>query len=158
MNILKVAVGFVLGVATAVAGILYFLPKKMLTVHKSRLGFDETVTAVQEEAEKRGWNVPKVYDIQTTLAKADHTDMNRIKIVSICQPHHAYNILKPDDNKFVAGMMPCRVGIFETEEGEVYVSEMNLGLMSKLFSPSIRDVMGIVAAEEQEMISGIVIE
>jgi len=158
MNILKVAVGFLLGVATAVAGTLYFLPKKMLTVHKSRLGFDETVTAVQEEAEKRGWNVPKVYDIQTTLAKADHTDMNRIKIVSICQPHHAYKILKPDDNKFVAGMMPCRVGIFETEDGDVYVSEMNLGLMSKLFSPSIRDVMGIVAAEEQEMISGIVIE
>ncbi len=156
MNFLKVLIGFVLGVVTAVAGALYFMPKKMLTVHKSRLGFEETVTAVQAEAEKRGWNVPKVYDIQTTLAKADHTDMNRIKIVSICQPHHAYKILKPDDNKFVAGMMPCRVGVFETESGEVFVSEMNLRLMSKLFSPSIRDVMGVVAAEEQEILATIV--
>lgn len=99
-----------------------------------------------------------MYDIQNTLAKADHTDVGRMKIISICQPHHACKILKPDENKFVTGMMPCRVGVYETGNGEVFPSEMNIGVMSKMCNPSIREVMGIVAAEEHEMRAGIVVE
>jgi uncharacterized protein (DUF302 family) len=155
MNIMKLLIGFVLGMATAVAALFVVLSKKMLQVRKSNLSFDETVAAVQEEAQKRGWNVPHVYDIQSTLAKAGHTDMNRIKIISVCQPHHAYKILKPDANKAVTGMMPCRVSVFETESGEVFVGGMDLGLMSKLFGSPIRGMMGTIASEQEEILARI---
>jgi uncharacterized protein (DUF302 family) len=149
-------VGFIAGVGALALAMFKLAPKLMLKVHRSRLGFEETVTAVADEAKKRNWKVPNVYDIQNTLRDAGHEDMTRLKIVSICQPHHAHTILREDDNKFISAIMPCRVGVYENQQGDVYVAEMNMGLVSKLFGPTIRQVMGQVATEEHEMMSAII--
>ncbi|MEZ4519319.1 MAG: DUF302 domain-containing protein [Chloroflexota bacterium] len=155
MNWLSLIIGFIVGAVVIGLAAWKMMPKMMMEVHKSRLGFEETVEAVEKEALSRGWNVPKIYNIQKTLTDAGHADMTRAKIISICQPDHAYNILRFDENKFVTGIMPCRVGIYETADG-VYIAEMNMGLMSKMFGSTIEQVMGQVAAEEKEMMSGIV--
>jgi len=54
-------------------------------------------------------------------------------------------------------MMPCRIGIYEAD-GEVYVTRLNIGLMSKMFGGSIADVMGKVSDEEHRMLSAIIAE
>ena len=84
------------------------------------------LTAIKEAALKQGWQVPKIYDIQKSLKKAGHEDITRIKILSFCQPDHAYKILKDDENRKVTAIMPCRIGIYETKDGKVYISEMNV--------------------------------
>ncbi|MCA9970696.1 MAG: DUF302 domain-containing protein, partial [Anaerolineales bacterium] len=151
-NPLSLVFGMLLGMAATAVAAFKLMPKLMLQVHQSRFGFEETVAAIEEAAKSRGWKVPKVYDIQKTLQDAGHADMTRVKIVSICQPHHAYNVLQDDADKFVTAIMPCRVAVYEDGQGRVQVAEMNMGLMSQFFSPAVREIIGkSVAVEEKEM-------
>ncbi|MCA9933431.1 MAG: DUF302 domain-containing protein [Ardenticatenaceae bacterium] len=149
--------GLLVGVLGTAVSVFKLLPKLMLTVHKSKLGFEETVAAIDNEAKARQWKVPKIYDIQKTLQESGHEDMTRVKILSICQPHHAYNVLKNDADKFVTAIMPCRVAVYEDAQGNVNIAEMNMGLMSQFFSPTVRNIIGKhVAIEEKEMLANIV--
>ena len=134
------------------------MPNMMLNVNKSKLDFEATVSEINESASKNGWMVPKVYDISKSLQKAGYNDVNRIKIISLCKPKYANTILKEDSNKKVTGIMPCRIGVYETKEGHVFMSEMNIGLMSKMFGGIIEEVMTQVAKEETEMFQHIMQE
>lgn len=149
-------IGLVVGVALTAVVAWTAMPKLMLSIHKSTLDFDETVTVINETAVEHGWNVPKVYDIQKSLRNAGYSDMSKVKVISICQPHHAYEILEDDTNKKVTAIMPCRIGVYEDRDGQVFVSEMNIGLMSKMFGGAIAEVMGGVATEEAEILKGVI--
>jgi hypothetical protein len=52
--------------------------------------------------------------------------------------------------------MPCRMGMYETQDGKVMISGMNMGLMSKMFGGNIAKVMGGVADEEAAMLATVV--
>lgn len=151
---------FILGIAAGVVitGLVVWMvmPSMMLSISPSSMSLNETVVAIEQSALNRGWMVPKVYDLQASLTKAGHADARPMKILSICQPDHAYAILSEDDNRQVTAMMPCRIGVFEGDDGQVYVAQMNIGLMSKMFGGTIEKVMEQVAAEEHEMLQGIV--
>ena len=134
------------------------MPHMMLTVHKSKLPFDETVAAINISAKKQGWVIPKIYNFQESLRKFGYDDMTKVKVLSLCQPHYAHKILKEDINKKVTAIMPCRFGVYETKDGQVYISEMNIKLMSKMFGGIIEEVMGKVTAEEDEMLKGVIEE
>jgi uncharacterized protein (DUF302 family) len=147
--------GLILGIALTGFIIAFSMPRMMLNVHESRLGFDETVAAIENSAMEQGWKVPKIYDIQKSLVDAGHTEMGRLTILSLCQPDHAYEILKEDSRKKVSAIMPCRLAVYEAKGGKVYVAGLNVGLMSKMFGGMIEEVMGDVADEEKEMLKKI---
>ena len=62
--------------------------------------------------------------------------------------------------KLMPGLMlvthESEIGIYETSDGKVYISEMNIPLMSKMFGPVVAEAMAAVAAEEEAMLKGIV--
>lgn len=151
-------IGLVVGVVLAAVAVLVFMPKLMVPVHQSKFSVDETVAAVEKAALDAGWLVPKIYNIQNTLKKNGHEDMTELKILSICQPDHAYNILTYNDrDKLVAGIMPCRVAVYKgSEDGKTYIAEMNMGLMSKMFGGNIAKVMATVAAQEKAMVEPLI--
>jgi uncharacterized protein (DUF302 family) len=148
--------GLLAGMVMTGAATWVLMPKLMINTHESRLGFDETVAALQTAATDKKWVVPKIYDLQASLKKAGYADMTRLSILSLCQPEYAYNILKNDADKRVTAVMPCRIGVYETQDGKVMISGMNMGLMSKMFGGNIAKVMGGVATEEAEMLANIV--
>lgn len=152
------ATGAVMGIAVTALAVWVLMPKLMINVHDSRLGFDETVTTLQESIKAKGWQLPKVYDIQASLQKAGYSDMIKVKIMSLCQPHHAYQVLKNDEDKVVTAIMPCRISVYERQDGSVAVAGMNVGLLSQMFGGNIAKVMGGVAAEEQEMLDQVIRE
>ena len=157
---MKVVVSFLAGLIIG-AVLLYFtimnqMPKQMLNIDDSNYGFEQTVEEIQKKAEAAGWKVPKVYDLQKSLQSDGYEDMTKLKVLSLCQPEHAYNILKDDMNKKVSGMMPCRIAVYENSEGEVKISHMNVGLMSGMFGGVIEEVMGKVSEEQHDFMSGII--
>lgn len=157
MDILSLLVGLLAGILITGLAVWFVMPKMMIHVYPSKYGVDETAAAVEKAALDRKWKVPKIYDIQKTLADSGHKDMTSLKIVSICQPTHAYNILKPNDrDKLVTAIMPCRVGVYKGNDGKTYIAEMNMSLMSKMFGGNIAKVMGAVAVEEKEMIDPLI--
>lgn len=149
-------IGLVAGVVLTGAATWVMMPKLMINTHESRLGFEETVTTLQSAAQGKQWLIPKVYDMQASLKKEGYADMSKLSILSLCQPEYAYNILKNDSDKFVTAVMPCRMGVYETQNGKVMISGMNMGLMSKMFGGNIAKVMGGVATEEASMLAQVV--
>ena len=147
--------GLILGIALTGFIIAFSMPRMMLNVHESGLGFDETVAAIENSALEQGWKVPKIYDIQKSLVDAGYTEMTRLTIISICSPDHAYEILKEDSRKKVSAIMPCRLGVYEAKSGQTYVASLNTGLLSKMFGGVIEEVMGDVAKEEKKMLEKI---
>ncbi len=155
INWLDLIFGFVLGIIATGIAIWKLMPGMMLVTHESKLPFDETVDTFIRHAQEQGWQVPKVYELQNSLAKAGH-QISPVKVISICQPDYAFQVLEKDENKRISAIMPCRIGVYQTSEGKVYISEMNIPLMSKMFGPVVAKAMASVAAEEDAMLEGIV--
>lgn len=134
------AIGVVVGVKVLAAR--YGLMKMMMfTVSKSKLDFEETVSAVSESAINHGWQVPHTFDLQQEYKDAGHEDMTRTKIIYFCNPHGGYRILKEDADKPMSVVMPAGVSVYEANDGQVYIAGMNFRVMSTVFGGTVRDVL-----------------
>jgi uncharacterized protein (DUF302 family) len=134
------AIGVVVGIK--VLATRYGLMKQMMfTVRKSKLDFEETITAIRESAVKNGWEVPSDFDIQQQYIKAGLEDMTRVKIIYFCFPHGGYRILKDDTDKPMSVIMPAGVSVYEATDGQVYIAGINFDRMSGMFSGTVREVL-----------------
>ncbi len=115
--------------------------KMMFTVHRSELGFDETVAALKESAQEHGWKVPMVHDLQESYREAGYEDMTQVTTLYLCDPDGGYRILQDDAHKPMAVMMPMGVTVYETHDGEVYIAGMNLERMSMMFGGEVKEVL-----------------
>jgi uncharacterized protein (DUF302 family) len=145
--------GLVVGALAMGIFVYMALPRAMLTVHGSALDFDSTVVSLENAARQHDYSVPHVYDIQQSLISAGHVDMTRLKVISLCQPDYAYEILSRDPNKPLAALMPCRVAVYEAADGRVYISAFNMGRLAGLLGGNAAEVMSRVAADEDRMFS-----
>ena len=157
INWLDLFCGLLLGVLLAVVVVWKIMPSLMIVTHRSKLSFDKTVETFIQHAQGARWQVPKVYDLQNSLEKAGHR-VAPVKVISLCQPHYAFQVLEKDANKRISAIMPCRIGIYQSNDGKVYISEMNIPLMSKMFGKEVANAMASVTAEEDAMLKGIVAE
>lgn len=150
--VVGVIVGFLLmGVIVWVA-----MPPMMINVHRSQFGFDETVTAVENAvAAEEGWKVVQVFDIQKNIVDAGFRDMTKVKIVALCNAGYAHRILGDDKDKGVTTMMPLAIGVYETANGDVYISDLNVGLMGMMFGGTIADVMGNASTDIGRMVAAV---
>ena len=148
--------GLIVGIILMGISVWVMMPKMMLSVHQSRLPFEETVSLIQSKTVEFGWKVPKTYDISGAIRKAGHEDMTNLKIISLCHPKHAYDVLKNDQDKRVSAVMPCRISVYEDRSGKVFIAGMNLGLMGRMFGGNIAKVMGRVAKDEKAILESVV--
>jgi uncharacterized protein (DUF302 family) len=117
------------------------MQKMMFSVHRSDLGFDETVTALKESAQEHGWQIPMTHDLQACYQDAGFEEMTRVTTLYFCNPEGGHQILQDDANKPMAVMMPMGVSVYETRDGEVHIAAMDLGRMSKVFGGSVQEVL-----------------
>jgi uncharacterized protein (DUF302 family) len=132
------------------------MQQMMLKVYKSKLGFDETVSAVAEAAPGNGWQVPGIRDLQKEFQEAGLSDATKVKIVYFCDSQKGYDILKDDSNKSMSVMMPMGVSIYETSDGRVEVAAMNLGMMSGVFSGVVKEMLSNGAANLEKTLQGVI--
>lgn len=153
---LRLTAGIAVGLVLAAVLMKVFAPGIMIVTRESKLGFDETVERLSENVESAdGWVLQKVADMQASLKKQGVDFPRRVQKLSLCNPRYAAEVLESDT--WASSLMPCGIAVWEDEEGRVWVSKMNTGLMGKLFGGTIADVMGgDVAADEQRMMAGVV--
>ena len=148
-------VGFMAGAAVCAAAVVIVMPGMMIVTAPSRLGFEETVEAVEAGIADRGWASPGTIDMNRSMAKHGVALEPRVAVVQLCKAEYAKSVLTTD--RYVASLMPCAIAVYEGEDGKVYVSKMNTGLMGKLFGGNIARVMGgEVAADERAILAGVV--
>ena len=132
------------------------MQQMMFKVYKSKLGFDETVSAVTEAAPRNGWRILDIRDLQKEYQEAGLSEMTKVKIIYFCNPQGGYDILKDDSNKSMSVMMPMGVSIYETSDGRVEIAAMNLGMMSGMFSGIVKEVLSNGAANLEKTLQGVV--
>ena len=150
MSIIWVLVGM------ALMGLIvwFTIPLLMLVKHKSKLSYDETVTALSETFKKKqDWRVLAVNDYQKTTEA--FVKLERIGSINFCNPRHASKILADDKNRGVTAFMPMGLGVYEDKKGQVFVSILNFGLLGKMFGGTISEVMGKAGKEVSEVVKSV---
>ncbi len=137
-----------------IAGMIGELMSGMMFVtHKSRLGFAETIQEIKRRGEKAGWYNPTIHNHLEIEQNFGLKDPNKVANVSMCIPRSAYEILKV--NKKLSVMMPLQISVFE-EEGQVYVTWMNIKMIGKLLGSTVAAEMGEAARGLTDVHEGIV--
>ena len=155
-KIIYLIVGLLLGAILMGTVIWNKMPGLMLINLESKYDFQSTVDKLIIAAYDNGWEVVNEVDVQERIMSFDYGDILRMQIIEICHADHSYTILQDDNNKKIAGIMPCRFAVYETHEGKVMISKMNIGLLSKMFGGVIQQVMGVVAEEEKAMLKTVI--
>ena len=132
------------------------MPSMMLIQHKSSKNFDETVSVIGDSVKKKqDWKILVVNDFQKSIREGSHGEMNRIGSIALCNPRYASRILADDGNKKVTAFMPIEIGIYEDKGRQVYVSELNVGLVGKMFGGTIAEVMSDAGRDIKEIIANV---
>ena len=150
MSIIWVLVGM------ALMGLIvwFTMPLLMLVKHKSRLSFDETVAALSETLiKKQDWQVLNVNDFQKRTK--DFITLERAGSIDICNPRYVSKILADDKNRGVTAFMPLDFGVYEDKKGQVFVSQLNVGLVGKMFGGTISKVMGMAGKDLNEVVESV---
>jgi len=152
--IVSSSAAFVAGAALCGVIVWVLMPSMMILTKQSKLGFDETVAALQKNIEANGWVVSRVADMNKSMAKHGVEFEPRVKLVKLCNAEYAKSILATD--RHISVMMPCTLAVWEGDDGKVYLSKMNMGLMARMFGGNVARVMGgKVAKDEEQILSGI---
>lgn len=150
--------GVLVGILLTAIAIWQIMPKFLVHIVQSKHGLEETVSEIEKATLEKGWKVPHIYDIQKTLQGSGYDKMTPLKIISMCQPDHAYSLLSSETEKFISSMMPCRAAVYGKKDGKTYIAYMNISLMSKLFGGRIAKIMGDVSTEQNEIFSPFIAE
>lgn len=154
MNLRNLLIGFAGGLLAAGAAVWLMMPGMMLKEYQSPFGVEETVNEIKKRAVAEGWVVSDVVRLNDSVIKHGGGALPPVRLLNLCQAHHAYRILKEDGNKIVSVMMPCTISVYEKDDGKTYVGTMNAGLMGKMFGGTLATVMGGEVAEQQKRFVG----
>jgi uncharacterized protein (DUF302 family) len=149
------AVGWVLVGMVLMGLIVWFtMPSLMLIKHKSNRSYDETVAVLSETLKKKqDWRVLTINDYQKSTAAFGA--MERVGSVTICNPRYASEILANDEDRGVTAFMPLGLGVYEDKKGQVFVSQLNVGLLGMMFGGNIADVMGMAGKDLNEVVASV---
>lgn len=144
--------GLVLGSVVTLIILYLAAPSVLFIERESRLGYSETIAAIEESSRAEGWIIPKQYKLDVSLSRAGY-EILPVSVIELCKPDHAYRILSEDEYRLVSSMMPCRVAVYQKADGRIIVSRMNTGLLSRVFGKTVRDVMAQATQETNKILS-----
>ncbi len=135
------------------------VPRAMFKEFRSPHDHAKTVEVITRRIERQpGWNVVEVIDQAETIREGHGGDVGRYTIIKYCSPEHAGRMLQDDRRRFYGVAMPLSVGVYERENGEVWVSFMNGALISRMFGGEIENIANDVRLEVEEMFAFLHVE
>jgi uncharacterized protein (DUF302 family) len=149
------ALGILVGMLAAGVVMVVVMRSRMIQVTASPLGFDETLEALDRGVEAaEGWSSPGKRDLNAMMRKHGVEFTPRVTLVEVCKAPYAKEVLS--DDRRMATLMPCALAVYEDNDGKVWISKMNTGLMGRVFGGTVGRVMaGLVSKEETTILSAI---
>jgi uncharacterized protein (DUF302 family) len=127
---------------------------RLVIEYPSKFKFDKTVDLLVAEAERREWKVPAVHDLQLSLSKSGK-EVKPVKVIEICKPQYSGKMLELNDERIISVMMPCRISVYEKDNGLTYVSLINTGDLASGLPSKIADIMKAASDETFEIVNTI---
>lgn len=144
----------ILSVVTAIIFTSACSMKSMMVEERvSPYGVDETVSKIQQNAKSIGWVSPGVKNMNKSIKKHGGADIGGpVRIVELCNATHASNILKEDEGRYAAVLMPCAIAVYTKSDGKTYVTNMKAGRMGSLMGGVVADVMEVVDVDQKKIL------
>jgi uncharacterized protein (DUF302 family) len=126
--------------------------EKMFIEYESKYNMDETIEILSETISNGGWKISIIHDLQDTLRK-NSIHVLPLKVIELCNPKYSSQILGPDDLRIYSSLMPCRISVYEKENGKTYLSTMDAnrmaeqigGLVQKVMAEAYKDISGDIS-------------
>jgi len=128
---------------------------QLVIEHLSKFKFEKTVDSLVAEAERREWKVPFIHDLQLSLAKSGQK-VKPVKVIEICKPAYSGKMLELNDERIVSVMMPCRISVYEKEDGLTYISLINIEALAASLQANIAKVMKAASDDTFEIVNKVV--
>ena len=130
-------------------------PGKLIIEHSSPFSFNKTVELLTIKAEQKQWKVPAVHDLQQSLEKSGKT-VKPVKVIEICKPEYSGQMLELNDERIISVMMPCRISVYEKDDGKTYVALINSAALSKDMPEIIAKTMKAASNETFEIVNDVI--
>ena len=129
--------------------------KGQIVVEKvSKYDFDKTVDLLLKEAVRREWSTPAVHDLQQSLAKSGKT-VKPVRVIEICKPAYSGKLLELNDERIMSVMMPCRISVYQKDDGKTYAALLNGGEMASGMPEKVAGVMKAASDETFEIVKAV---
>ncbi|HOY31019.1 MAG TPA: DUF302 domain-containing protein [Bacteroidales bacterium] len=124
---------------------------KIFIEQPSPFDVSATVEKIVAEATQRGWQNPAIHDLQQSLARAGK-EVRPVRVVEICKPEYSGKMLEKNDERIVSVMMPCRISVYEKDDGKTYTALLNMEAMASGLPPSVIDAVRGASQESAEIV------
>lgn len=148
-------VGIIIGALITILFIWNLAPSMMMNENESKFSFDESATFIEQSITDAGWKISAIHDLQKSMQNFGKS-VNKVRVYEICNPEHAYKVLSQNDERIVSSLMPCRISIYEKEDGKTYISMMNTGLMGQMMDGVVPEVMKDASRESEAIIKDMI--
>ena len=128
---------------------------QIIIEHVSPFNVETTVEKLVAAAALKEWQNPAVHNLQQSLAKAGK-EVRPVQVIEICKPEFSGKMLEKSDERIVSVMMPCRISVYQKEDGKAYVALLNANEMINGMPASIADVMKVANDETFEIVKSVV--
>lgn len=124
----------------------------MFIEYESKYNMDETIEILSETISNGSWKISIIHDLQETLRK-NSIHVLPLKVIELCNPKYSSQILGVDDLRIYSSLMPCRISVYEKEDGKTYLSTMNAqqiseqigGVVQKVMAEAYKDISGDIS-------------
>jgi len=121
--------------------------ERIVTVYRSKYAdVDRTCEALHAAIETRGFSRKPILNINKSMAKHGVHMKRQVRVVQFGRSAYAYDILRGIPEASV--LMPCAFGVYEGEDGKVYISDINRHLVGKMLGPAAEEVWGEKASRD----------
>ncbi|MFN2348205.1 MAG: DUF302 domain-containing protein [Thioalkalivibrio sp.] len=125
---------------------------QLVQVVKSNKSFPDTLSSFKEEVRKAGWSLLNSNNMAGVLSERGFT-LDPVVILDVCSGKYSARILSNDDYRPISAFMPCRVSIYQTSTGDVFIARMNTGAFVQMMPPEVAEVMTVSDSEIAEIIA-----
>lgn len=117
----------------------------------SPFNVDTTVEKIIEVATQREWQNPATHNLQLSLSKSGK-EVRPVQVVEICKSDYSGKMLDLNDERIVSVMMPCRISVYEKEDGKTYIALLNMGAMTEGLTPGAAAALKGASDESFEIV------
>jgi uncharacterized protein (DUF302 family) len=105
----------------------------MKVITESSKSVDEATADLQEAVKRNGFGVLHIYDLKQTLGKKGAPIDNECRILEVCNPSKAREVLNTEMSLNMA--LPCRISVYE-QDGKTRIGMISPNSMLSLLSDS----------------------
>ena len=129
--------------------------QKLIIEQLSPYNVPTTVEKLIEAAKSRDWQNPAVHNLQQSLAKSGK-EVRPVQVVEICKSDYSGRMLEQNDERIASIMMPCRISVYEKEDGKTYIALLDMaGMTAGLPSLAASAIQG-ASDESFEIVKSVV--